>query len=104
MGAIRVVRGGGAILIFPEGSRSPDGKLQPAQPGIGMIMAKTGAPVVPVRVSGSFQAFPRGTAVPHFVAVKVTIGAPILFEGSETEDRAFYQKASDRIMDAVAAL
>ena len=104
MGAIRVVRGGGAVLIFPEGSRSPDGKLQPAQPGIGMIMAKTGAPVVPVRVSGSFQAFPRGTAVPHFVAVKVTIGAPILFEGSETEDRAFYQEASDRIMDAVAAL
>ena len=104
IGAIRVVKSGGAVLIFPEGSRSPDEKLQPAQSGIGMIVAKTGAPVVPVRVSGSFQAFPRGTAVPHFVAVKVTIGAPILFEGSETEDRAFYQKASDRIMDAVASL
>ena len=104
MGAIRVVRNGGAVLIFPEGSRSPDGKLQPAQPGIGMIVAKTGAPVVPVRVSGSFQAFPRGTAIPRFVPVKVTIGAPVLFEESGTEDRAFYQKASNRIMDAVAAL
>ena len=104
MGAIRVVSNGGAVLIFPEGSRSPDGKLQPAQPGIGMIVAKTGAPVVPVRVSGSFQAFPRGTAIPRFVPVKVTIGAPVLFEESGTEDRAFYQKASNRIMDAVAAL
>jgi len=55
-------------------------------------------------VSGSFQAFPRGTAVPRLVAVKVIIGAPIRFEGSVTEDRAFYQKASDRIMEAVAEL
>ena len=69
-----------------------------------MIVAKTGAPVVPVRVSGSFQAFPRGTAVPRLVAVKVTIGAPIRFEGSVPEDSGFYQKASDRIMDAVAAI
>ncbi len=104
MGAIRVVRNGGAVLIFPEGSRSPDGKLQPAQPGIGMIVAKTGAPVVPVRISGSFQAFPRGTATPRFVPVKVTIGAPLFFEGSGTEDRALYQKRSDCIMTAVAAL
>ena len=104
MGAIRVVKSGGAVLIFPEGSRSPDGKLQPAQPGIGMIVAKTGAPVVPVRVSGSFQAFPRGTPIPHFVPVTVTIGSPVLFEKTGTEDRAFYQKTSGRIMDAVGTL
>lgn len=104
LGAIRVVRGAGAVLIFPEGSRSPDGKLQAAQSGIGMIVAKTGAPVVPVRVSGSYQALPRGRAIPRFVPVKVTIGAPVIFGGSDNEDPDFYQKASDRIMDAVAAL
>jgi 1-acyl-sn-glycerol-3-phosphate acyltransferase len=69
-----------------------------------MIVAKTVAPVVPVRVSGSFQAFPRGTAIPYFVPVTVTIGSPVLFEKTDIEDRTFYQKTSDRIMNAVAAL
>lgn len=102
MGIIRVVKSGGAALIFPEGSRSPDGRLQPAQPGIGMIVAKTGAPVVPVRIEGSFEALPRGAAFPRLGPVTVSIGPAIRFEKAGTEDRAFYQKASDRIMDAVA--
>lgn len=102
MGAIRVVRNGGAVLIFPEGTRSPDGKLQPAQPGIGMIVAKTGAPVVPVRVSGSYEAFPRGACMPRFLPITVSIGPAFGFENVDLADRNFYQKASDRIIDAVA--
>ena len=103
MGAIRVVRNGGAVLIFPEGTRSPDGHIQPAQPGVGMIVAKTGAPVVPVRISGSFDAFPRGTLMPRLTPVTVSIGSPIHFESFATEDRSIYSKTSDRIIDAVAA-
>jgi 1-acyl-sn-glycerol-3-phosphate acyltransferase len=102
MGAIRVVRNGGAVLIFPEGTRSPDGKLQPAQPGIGMIVAKTCAPVVPVRISGSFAAFPRGASWPRLAPVQVSVGPAVYFEGSEAEERDLYQKTSDRIMDAIA--
>jgi 1-acyl-sn-glycerol-3-phosphate acyltransferase len=104
MGAIRVVRNGGAVLIFPEGTRSYDGKLQPAQPGIGMIVAKTGAPVVPVRISGSFAAFPRGKSTPRSIPVDVSIGEAIRFESFEDVDRSFYQKASDHILDVVACL
>jgi 1-acyl-sn-glycerol-3-phosphate acyltransferase len=102
MGAIRVVRNGGAVLIFPEGTRSPDGNLQPGQPGIGMIVAKTGAPVVPARISGSYEAFPRGSSCPRLGSVTVSIGPALRFDSLENEGRDFYQKASDRILDAVA--
>lgn len=104
MGAIRVVKNRGAVLIFPEGSRSPDGKVQPAQPGVGMIVAKTGAPVVPVKISGSFEAFPRGSSWPRRSPVTVTIGPALGFVIPEPADRTLYQKTSDRIMDAVAML
>lgn len=102
MGAIRVVREGGAVLIFPEGTRSPDGRLQPAQPGIGMIAAKTGAPVVPVAISGSHQALPRGRSWPKRSAISVRIGPPIRpnFTGQERE----YLKMSQRVLDAIGAL
>jgi 1-acyl-sn-glycerol-3-phosphate acyltransferase len=104
MGIIRVVRAGGAALIFPEGTRSPDGKLKPAQPGVGMILAKTGAPVVPVRITGSFEAFPRGTPWPRKFPLKVSVGPAIRIETIDPNDRSFYQKASNRILDAVTAL
>jgi 1-acyl-sn-glycerol-3-phosphate acyltransferase len=102
MGAIRVVRNGGAVLIFPEGTRSLDGRLQPAQPGIGMIVAKTGAPVIPVKISGSFDAFPRGSSRLRPHPVTVSVGSVLRFDFFDLRGRDFYQKASDRILDAVA--
>lgn len=104
LGIIRVVRAGGAVLIFPEGTRSPDGKLQPGQPGIGMLVTKTGAPVLPVRIYGSYEALPRNSVLPRRASVTVVVGKPLLFEASESSDRHGYQKISDRIMDAVADL
>ncbi len=104
MGLIRVIRAGGAALIFPEGSRTPDGNLQPAQPGIGLIVAKTGAPVVPMRIFGSFEAFPRDRWWPRRVPVTVVVGPALHFAPEECSDRAAYQKISHRIMDAVADL
>lgn len=104
MAAIRVVREGGAIILFPEGTRSTDGRLQSAQPGVGMLVAKTGAPVVPVRVFGSFEAFPRDRMLPRRVPITVVIGKPLRFDKEAFSGREDYQKASDRIMDAVARL
>ena len=105
MGAIRVVRNGGAVLIFPEGTRSPDGKLQPAQPGIGMIAAKTGAPVVPVKISGSFAALPKGRAMPCIWPVDVRVGARLnLHGGCSDADRDKYSDLSDQILSAIARL
>src|SRR5215831_15273364 len=47
---IRLLRAGNGVLVFPEGSRTPDGTLQPAEPGMGLVIAKTLAPVVPMRI------------------------------------------------------
>ena len=104
MGIISVVKSGGAALIFPEGSRSPDGQLQPAQPGIGMVVAKTGAPVIPVRIYGSHEALPRNGVLPRCTSVNVIVGKPLHFWSSDSRHRPAYQKISDRIMDAIARL
>ena len=57
---------GGAIILFPEGTRTPDGKLQPARSGIGLTVIKSDAPVVPVRTFGTFEAL--WTAIINFRA------------------------------------
>jgi len=104
MGAIRVVREGGAVLIFPEGTRSPDGHLQAGQPGIGMIAAKTGAPVLPARITGSFEAFPRGDTGKAMRAVPITVSfGPALIFGTAAA-RTDYQRLSDDVMQAIARI
>ena len=104
MGAIRVVRNGGAVLIFPEGTRSPDGRLRPAQPGIGMIVAKTGAPVVPVIISGSFEALPRGEVIPRPREITLRVGLPITLHASEKNSRVDYPNVSGQIFTALNKL
>ena len=54
---------GDSIILFPEGTRSPDGLLHKAKPGVGLMACKTGVPVVPCRIFGSFEAFGKGAKV-----------------------------------------
>src|SRR5213595_4054123 len=58
---IRILRAGQGTVVFPEGQRTSDGKLQTAQPGLGLVIAKTLAPVVPMRIFGAHEAWPRGS-------------------------------------------
>jgi 1-acyl-sn-glycerol-3-phosphate acyltransferase len=104
MGAIRVARNGGAVLIFPEGTRSPDGNIQPAQPGIGMIVAKTRAPVVPLKIVGSFKALPRDKPIPRLVPIEVRIGQRLGFSETELGNRKNYADCSKRILTAISEL
>jgi 1-acyl-sn-glycerol-3-phosphate acyltransferase len=104
MGAIRVVRHGGAVLIFPEGTRSADGELQPARPGLGMIAAKTGAPVVPVHLAGSFAAFPKGAKFPKAAPVEVRIGRPLILPQGSGGERSDYDFISRKALLAIATL
>ena len=103
---------GGAIILFPEGTRSRDGKLQPARSGIGLTVIKSAAPVVPVRVFGTFEAYGRHMRFPRPRRVAVKYGRPMLFEALRAEARAcskqrlkeIYQQVADEIMAAIAAL
>jgi 1-acyl-sn-glycerol-3-phosphate acyltransferase len=97
---------GKALVLFPEGTRSPDGELQPAKAGVGMIACKTGVPVVPVRIFNSHLAFGRGGGIAPGTPVHIVYGAPIpasVYDvPSDGKDR--YQRASERIMARIAAL
>jgi 1-acyl-sn-glycerol-3-phosphate acyltransferase len=104
--------GGAGIILFPEGTRSYDGKLQPAQPGIGLVVAKSDAPVVPVRIFGSFEAWGRNHTWPRPKRVTVKYGKPIRFEKLRAEAgncskqrlKQIYQEIADEIMAVIASL
>ena len=102
---IRAVKSGNAALVFPEGSRTPDGNLQPALPGVGLVIAKTGAPVVPMRIFGAFEAWPIGGKLRLWRKITVVIGEPIFFTAADLDSGAKgYGQLSQRVMDAIAAL
>jgi 1-acyl-sn-glycerol-3-phosphate acyltransferase len=103
---------GAGIILFPEGTRTRDGKLQPARAGIGLVVAKSDAPVVPVRVFGTFEAFGRNVKFPRPKRIGVKYGVPMRFEKLRAEakecskDRLkkIYQEIADEIMAAIAGL
>src|SRR5262249_32636808 len=76
---------GGAIILFPEGTRTRDGRLQPARSGIGLTVIKSNAPVVPVRVFGTYEAFGRQMKFPKPRQVIVKYGKPMDFEKLRAE-------------------
>ncbi|HEV2804859.1 MAG TPA: lysophospholipid acyltransferase family protein [Chthoniobacterales bacterium] len=103
---IRILRAGEGTLVFPEGQRTLDGNLQPAQPGLGLVIAKTLAPVVPMRIFGAYEAWPVHEKWPRPRQVTVVVGEPIRFtrEDVEAGGKEVYQALSQRVMDAIAAL
>ena len=104
---IRILKSGHAALVFPEGSRTLDGNLQPGLPGVGLVIAKTLAPVVPMRIFGAHEALPRGGGRLRFKPITVVVGEPIYFTEADlqrTGSRDLYARLSQRVMDAIAAL
>ncbi|WP_438482467.1 lysophospholipid acyltransferase family protein [Oleiharenicola lentus] len=96
-----------AVVLFPEGTRSPDGQLQKAKAGVGLMACKTGVPVVPCRVYGSFEAFSKGRKIPKLgTPISIVFGPPI--PASDYDDpkagKARYDIAAQRIMERIAAL
>jgi 1-acyl-sn-glycerol-3-phosphate acyltransferase len=103
---IKKVKDGNAVLLFPEGTRSIDGNLQPARAGIGLVIAKTGAPVLPMRIFGAYEAFPKNARRFQLSQITVVIGEPIHFTEQEISNtsRETYQLLSNRVMEAIGAL
>jgi len=103
---------GGIILLFPEGTRTADGKLQSAKSGIGLTIIKSTALVVPVRLCGTFEAYGRHMKFPRPRRVTVSYGQPLDFKALRDEAKVcpkprlkeIYQEAADEIMAAIAKL
>jgi len=103
--ALRTLAEGRALLIFPEGTRGTEGELRPAKAGAGMLAVLSGAAVVPVYITGSGSAWPRGRRWPRRSAVAVTFGPPLSFAGDGTRARKErYAEASRVMMAAIAEL
>lgn len=103
---IRLLQSGERTIIFPEGGRTSDGALQPAQPGIGLVVARTRVPVIPMRVFGAYEAFPRGARGIRRHPITVVVGEPLRFSEPDVTGRGreVYQRIADRVMSAIAAL
>ncbi|MDR1303981.1 MAG: 1-acyl-sn-glycerol-3-phosphate acyltransferase [Verrucomicrobiales bacterium] len=101
---IDIARRGDGVLLFPEGSRTLDGRLQPAAPGLGLAIAKSGVPVVPARICGAFAAWPRGGRPRLFTPLTVVYGPPLDFSNSPHLKTKNYQALSDEVMAAIGRL
>jgi 1-acyl-sn-glycerol-3-phosphate acyltransferase len=103
---IRVLSAGDCALVFPEGTRTPDGNLQPAEPGLGLIIAKTRAPVVPMRIFGAYDAWPIGGKMRLGPQITIVVGEAIHFSEADFEGsgKDLYTRLSQRVMDAIAAI
>ena len=104
---IKELKNGNPVLIFPEGQRSVDGKILPGEAGVGLVIAKSKAPVLPMRIFGAFEAFPRGAKIPKFFTkITVSVGDMITFDEDQlkTKTRESDQKISDCVMNAIARI
>ncbi|MCM8758753.1 MAG: 1-acyl-sn-glycerol-3-phosphate acyltransferase [Candidatus Omnitrophica bacterium] len=94
--AISVLQKGKSLLIFPEGTRSRTGKFLPARPGIGFIIHKTGLPVLPIFIKGSFRAMPPGKNFIRPGKIIIKIGKLCYYHGQFT-----YQQIAQDVMNKI---
>jgi 1-acyl-sn-glycerol-3-phosphate acyltransferase len=94
---------GNVLILFPEGRRSPDGKLLPFRPGIGFLTAGTSHLIVPAYIAGTERALPRGRALPLPHPVQVRIGPPRRFDHVQP-DRDGYEYVAAELAAVIHAL
>jgi 1-acyl-sn-glycerol-3-phosphate acyltransferase len=104
---IRKLKEGHRVLVFPEGARTLDGSIGPAAPGIGLIAAKSGAVIQPVRISGAREALPRGSGKIRFARITVSIGPAIHLTPEQlraSSGKEAYEQITRQIMTAIEEL
>ena len=103
---IRYLKMGRKVLVFPEGSRSFDGKLLEAEKGAGFVAVKARVPVIPVRIFGSHEALPRGKKLPRPSDITVVFGKPWHYNPSNYKEtgKELYERISDELLAEIAAL
>lgn len=98
------------LLIFPEGTRSVDGELQPFKSGfLSLLIYGQQVPIIPTYIKGTYQALPKGQNLPKKHPIQIAFGEPLLFEVSQnpediTENAETYQKFLTELENRVAQL
>ena len=103
--AALLLKEGKALLVFPEGTRSLDGRLGEGKPGVGMLAVTSGAPVVPAYVSGTLEALPKGAVWPRRSQVSVSFGPALHFKAPIGAGRKeSYREAAQEMMRGIEQL
>ncbi|MBI3315895.1 MAG: 1-acyl-sn-glycerol-3-phosphate acyltransferase [Candidatus Omnitrophica bacterium] len=100
---LRVLEDGQCVVIFPEGTRTSDGRFQDPEGGVGFLAAKSRSWVVPVYIQGTFEAFPRSAKFFKCCAVKVFFGKPFIpaEDSGLLKKEAHYLAVSQKIMSEI---
>jgi 1-acyl-sn-glycerol-3-phosphate acyltransferase len=99
--AVPVLLDGGLVAVYPEGTRSPDGRLYRGRTGVVRLAARAGVPIVPVGVVGTDRVQPRGARVPRLHRVSVAFGAPL---SVSVERPADVRAGTDELMRRIQQL
>ena len=113
--SIEVVKKGACLVIYPEGTRSRSGEIQEGKCGVAKIYLKTGVPILPVGIKGTFELMPAGKAFPKIKReVEINIGKPLYFEKeffeakkldeNSKEHENLCQNITDKVMEEIAQL
>ncbi len=104
--AVELLRAGRTVVIFPEGTRTPNGALQPGKLGIGLLVAEAQCPVVPVYLSGTYEVLPMGATRLRLHPVEVLFGESMDFreECRDYKGKELYQRISQKVMARIAEL
>ncbi len=97
---LKVLGEGKCLGIYPEGTRSPDGRLYKGRTGIARLAIESGCPVIPVAMFNTEKIQPTGTVIPKVMRVKMYFGQPMYFDG-DSSDLAYLRVVTDKIMDAI---
>jgi 1-acyl-sn-glycerol-3-phosphate acyltransferase len=100
---LALLKDGHCIGIYPEGTRSPDGRLYKGRTGIARMAIESGAPIIPVAMFNTAEIQPTGQVVPKVRRVEMVFGEPIYFSGDST-DQAVLRSATNQLMEKIAEL
>ena len=102
---VQVLRSGKLLGIFPEGTRSPDGRLFKGKTGAARMAAIVGCPVIPVGLRGTDEVLPKDAKMPKIgVRVSVKFGKPMRVPPEGVDDRAILRQFTDDLMQEIAKL
>lgn len=100
---LELLKAGNCIGIYPEGTRSPDGRLYKGRTGIARMAIESGCPIVPVAMFNTAEIQPTGQVVPKVRRVEMVFGEPLYFTG-DARDLQVLRDATDQIMKAIQTL
>lgn len=101
------------LLIYPEGTRSVTGELQPFKPGLGLLAYESGSPIIPAYIDGTYHALPKGKNLPRKSRIQVIFGKPIVpssghevgeMDAASGLEHETYRKLADAVRSEIEAL